>query len=143
MPSSEHPQESYLSYLESVEQLITQFDADGPLLLFGDLNAHLGCRGYVNQTTVIDRRGELWNNLISNYNLQNVSLGCLASGPVHIFQSGTNATTIDYVVNQDAMRGVSSCTTLEDRIRSSSNTMYSRYDSSTLPYISCISLSTS
>ena len=49
---------------------------------------------------------ELWNNLISNYNLLNVSLGCLASGPVHTFQSGTNATTIDYVVvNQDAMRG--------------------------------------
>ena len=49
---------------------------------------------------------DLWNNLISNYNLLNVSLGCLASGPVHTFQSGTNATTIDYVVvNQDAMRG--------------------------------------
>ena len=42
MPSSEHPQESYLCYLQSVEHIIAQFDADGPLLLLGDLNAHLG-----------------------------------------------------------------------------------------------------
>ena len=87
MPSSEHPQESYLCYLQSVEHIITQLDADGPLLLLGDLNAHLGRRSDVNQT---NHKEEHWNNLISNYNLPNVPLGSLASGPVHTFQSYHN-----------------------------------------------------
>ena len=42
MPSSEHSQETYSSYLDTVEYAISQFTADGPLLLMGDLNAHLG-----------------------------------------------------------------------------------------------------
>ena len=69
-----------------------------------------------------------------------MSLGCLASGPIHTFQSGMNATTIDYViVNQDAMRGVLSCSTLEDHplntsdhlpIRCTVDTTHLRYPTS-------------
>lgn len=124
MPSSEHPQESYISYLESVEQLITQFDADGPLLLFGDLNPIWDAEA-MSTKPLLSIAGESYGTISF---LTTTSRMCpsdaLHLGPVHTFQSGTNATTIDYVVNQDAMRGVSSCTTLEDRIRSSSNMMY-------------------
>ena len=44
MPSAEYPQDTYTSYLEDVEHLISQLNTEGPLLIMGDLNAHLGCR---------------------------------------------------------------------------------------------------
>ena len=51
-----------------------------------------------------------------------MSFGSLASGPVHTFQLGSNVTTIDYVlVNYDAIRGVSSCITLEDHALNTSD----------------------
>ncbi len=44
MPSAEQPQEVYSSYLDSVEHAISQLTSQGPLLIMGDLNAHLGDR---------------------------------------------------------------------------------------------------
>ena len=122
MPSAENTQEVYSSYLESAEHLVSQVETDGPQLIVGDLNAHLG-------STTIDRginhtnhRGTLWNNFISEHNLCNISLGSLSSGAAYTYSSGEITSTIDYVLtNQDALRGISSCVTLEDHPLNSSD----------------------
>ena len=44
MPSADQPQEVYSTYLDSVEHSISQLSSKGPLLVFGDLNAHLGSK---------------------------------------------------------------------------------------------------
>ena len=119
MPSAENTQEVYL---ESAEHLVSQVETDGPLLIVGDLNAHLG-------STTIDRginhtnhRGRLWNNFISEHNLCNVSMGSLSSGAAYTYSSGDFTSTIDYVLTiQDAHRGVLSCVTLEDHPLNSSD----------------------
>ena len=87
----------------------------------GDLNAHLGSRNDLN-TNHTNHRGMQWNAVISEHNLSNVSLGSLSSGATYTFSSGENASTIDYVLaNQDALRGISSCVTLEDHPLNSSD----------------------
>ena len=64
----------------------------------------------------------LWNNIISEHNLSNVSLGSLSSGATYTYSSGVNTSTIDYVLaNQDAFKGISSCVTLEDHPLNSSD----------------------
>lgn len=64
----------------------------------------------------------IWNNIISENNLSNVSLGSLSSGATYTYSSGVNTSTIDYVLaNQDTFKGISSCVTLEDHPLNSSD----------------------
>ena len=84
MPSTENTQEIYSSYLESVEHCISQFESDGPVLIVGDLNAHLGSRNDLN-TNHTNHRGMQWNAVISEHNLSNVSLGSLSSGATYTY----------------------------------------------------------
>ena len=115
MPSAETSQEVYSSYLETAEHLISQFGSDGSLLIVGDLNAHLGFPRNDFDTNYVNHRGMLWNNIISDSNLSNVSLGSLSSGSTYTYSSGKHKSIIDYVLaNQDALRGISSCVTLEE-----------------------------
>ena len=103
MPSAELPQETLSLYLESVEHLISQLNSDGPLLVVGDFNAHLGSRDSEDPHSC-NYRGNQWNTHIEDHTLYNVSLGCGSTGPTHTFASGGNMTTIDYVLtNQDAL----------------------------------------
>ena len=114
MPSAEYPQDTYTSYLEDVEHLISQLNTEGPLLIMGDLNAHLSSRyeEFANQDG--NQRGSMWNSVISEHNFHNVSLGSFASGPSYTYSSGENFSTIDFAIaNLDAVRGISSCGTLE------------------------------
>ena len=56
MPSgeqSQHCQDVYDTYFDSVEHCISQLSNKGPLLVLGDLNAHLGCR----DTSLTNSRG--------------------------------------------------------------------------------------
>ena len=57
----------------------------------------------------------MWNSVISEHNLHNVSVGSLASSPLYTYSSGDNFSTIDFAIaNLDALRGIFSCVTLED-----------------------------
>ena len=58
--------------------------ADGPVLIVGDLNAHLGSRNDLN-TNHTNHRGMQWNAVISEHNLSNVSLGSLSSGATYTY----------------------------------------------------------
>ena len=113
MPSGEQPQDIYDTYFDSVEHCISQLSNKGPLLVLGDLNAHLGCRG----TSSTNFRGNKWIKMIDEHSLINVSLCSLASGPTYTYTSGGNSTTIDYIISNsdlDAFRGISNCSTLEE-----------------------------
>ena len=112
MPSAEQPQEVYSSYLSSVEHAISQLNTQGPLLIMGDLNAHLGDRTEANTT---NPRGVLWNNMLDAHSLVNVSLGPLATGTPYTYSSGGCFTLLDFTVsNIDASRGISSSCTLDE-----------------------------
>ena len=114
MPSAEQPQECFSSHLESVEHIISQLNSHGPMIVVGDLNAHLGSRDPDAQNAC-NSRGLQWNSVIHFHSLYNVSLGCLSSGPMYTFSSGENTSTVNYVLaNQDASRGIRSCITFED-----------------------------
>ena len=53
--------------------------------------------------------------MIEDNTLINVSLTSLATGPCHTFSSGKNFTTVDYIVsNHDALRGLLSCSTIDE-----------------------------
>ena len=119
MPSSEQSQETYSSYLDTVEHAISQFTADGPLLLVGDLNAHFGSRDLDTQqlcnpaTQPCNSRGRQWHSLTETHSLHNVSLQAVP--PPHIQQEVILPLLTIYVLgNDDALRRVSSCVTLDD-----------------------------
>ena len=85
----------------------------------GDLNAHLGSRDLDTLcypvTQPCNSRGRQWHSLTETHLLHNVSLSSLASGHSSTYSSGGHTSTIDYVLgNDDALRGVSSCVTLDD-----------------------------
>ena len=114
MPCAEQPQYLFSCYLETVEHLISRFKSDGPLIVVGDLNAHLGSRD-PEVKNACNGRGLEWNTIIHTYFFHNVSLGCLSSGPTYTYSSCGNISTFDYVIaNQDAARGINTCVTLED-----------------------------
>ena len=112
MPSANHSSDEYSSCLEVVEQLISQLTADGPLIVGGDLNAHLGG---IEDGRETNHRGSMWNSLIYDYNLYNATVGCLSAGPSYTYASGGHFTMVDYLImNQDGSRGVSSCSVTEE-----------------------------
>ena len=77
MPSSDKSVDIYnnnkiknikMSYLDIVEQAICQLSCKGPLLVVGDLNAHLGSNG---SSGLPNSRGCLWNKIIEEQYLLN------------------------------------------------------------------------
>ena len=91
---------------------ISQLNTEGPLLIMGDLNAHLGCRSEKCATQDRNQKGSMWNSVILEHNLHSVSLGSLVSSPSYTYSSGEYFSTIDFVLaNLDALRGIFSCVT--------------------------------
>ena len=76
MPSANHSSDEYSSYFEVVEQLISQLTADGPPIVAGDLNAHLGG---VERLTI----GAACGTALFMINLYNATVGCLSAGPFY------------------------------------------------------------
>ena len=131
MPSADQPQETYTSYLEIVEHAVSQFSNDGPLVVMGDLNAHLGSRVCDNPQQSCNSRGQQWLNLCESLSLHNISSSSLSSGPSYTYSSGGHISTVDYVLgNSDAVRGVCSCNTLEEHPLNTSDHLpiYSTFD---------------
>ena len=81
--------------LETVEHAVSQFTDDGPLLVVGDFNAHLGSKDPDTPQTC-NPRGRQWLSLIDSLSLHNVSLSSLSTGPSYTYTSGGHTTTIDY-----------------------------------------------
>ena len=65
-------------------------EADGPILILGDFNAHIS----------ISRKsqGDLFCEAIEDCNLFIASLSCIANGPGYTFFSGDRKSTVDYIL---------------------------------------------
>ena len=120
MPSANHTSDEYSSCLNVVEHLISQLTAVGPLIVAGDINAHIGS---ADGGQAPNNRGGMWNSLIDEYSLFTMLqlIGCQYSGPSCTYASGGGGgggggdfTMNDYILmNQDGSRGISTCSVIE------------------------------
>ena len=85
MPSANHTSDEYSSCLNVVEHLISQLTAVGPLIVAGDVNAHIGS---ADDGKAPNNRGGMWNSLIDEYSLYSATIGCQYSGPSCTYASG-------------------------------------------------------
>lgn len=87
MPSANHTSDEYSSCLNAVEHLISQLTAVGPLIVAGDINAHIGS---ADGGQAPNNRGGMWNSLIDEYSLFTMLqlIGCQYSGPSCTYASG-------------------------------------------------------
>ena len=77
LPSSDHTFEEYRKYVGDLVSIISTLEPYGPLILVGDLNAHL------NAPT--NKQGDLVLEAIRNCNLFIASSSCIAKGPGYTF----------------------------------------------------------
>ena len=75
LPSSDHTIEEYRKYVGDLVSIISTLEPYGPLILVGDLNAHL------NAPT--NKQGDLVFEAIRNCNLFIASSSCIAKGPCY------------------------------------------------------------
>ena len=115
MPSSDYPQDEYISCLEAVDTIISRLSPDDPLLVVGDLNCHLGPMGGHRSSDSTNSRGILWKELIDNHSLYVPSQSDIATGPTYTYSSGGSFTTLDYIIGNAVLASyLTSCRTIED-----------------------------
>ena len=85
-------------YIAIIDQAISNTSCSSPLLVVGDLNCHLGHAGGPRSLAEPNHRGMQWKNILDSHSLYVPSLSQLATGPVHTFSSGSNSTTLDYII---------------------------------------------
>jgi len=103
--------ECYSEHLIELEWVVSEHQPDGPVIVMGDFNAHLGtlggrrCMGQPNQQGIL-------HQLITCCNLYAVSRASLSQGPLYIFQNSVSQTTVDYVLaSQNATEYIRHCYT--------------------------------
>ena len=90
LPSSDHTFEEYCKYVGDLVSIISTLEPYGPLILVGDLNAHL------NDPT--NKQGDLVLEAIRNFNLFIASSSCIAKGPGYTFFNTYRKTVVDYIL---------------------------------------------
>ena len=69
MPSSYQPQVVYSSYVDIMDQTISQISPTSPLVVVGDLNCHMGYLGSPRSPDCPNARGSQWAELIDHHSL--------------------------------------------------------------------------
>ena len=90
LPSSDHSINEFNQYLNDLVSIISSLESCGPLIILGDLNAHL------NAPT--NHQGDLLLETVSNCNLCVASSSCIAKGPGYTFFCSEWKTTVDYIL---------------------------------------------
>lgn len=98
LPSAVHPLEEYAEYLTGI---VCAIEHSGPILLLGDFNAHLPSFG--NSTVMANQQGNILLHFIQHQNLFVASTCSIAKGPTYTYFSGTNKTTVDYIIADSAI----------------------------------------
>ena len=101
-------------YLHELENTILALQSDGPIMVLGDFNAHLGCMGGPRGMGEANLQGKLLLDLMCRTNLFAASLCSISSGPSYTYFSGAHHTTVDYCLldNHDA-HILQDCVTLD------------------------------
>ena len=83
VPSSDQPQEFYNKHLATINQVISSTPCSSPLLVFGDLNCHLGHLGGPRSSDEPNHRGMQWKYLLDNHSLYVPSPKLRLAPPTH------------------------------------------------------------
>ena len=81
--------EEFCKYVNDLVSIISTLESYGPVILVGDLNAHL--------SAPTNQQGDLLE-AISNSNLIITSSSCIAKGPGYTFFNGDWKTIVDYIL---------------------------------------------
>ena len=98
LPCSDQGMECYREHLVELEQLICESQHQGPVLIAGDFNAHLGSLGGPRGLGQPNQQGLLFKDLIDRCSLHVLSLSERSEGPAYTFWNSTSETTVDYII---------------------------------------------
>jgi endonuclease/exonuclease/phosphatase family metal-dependent hydrolase len=97
--------------LIELEKLVCESEEYGPIIIAGDLNAHLGSLGGPKGTGDANQQGFLIKELINRCSLHTTSMSSLATGPNW---NAKTKTTVDYILGDyEASFLVTKCSTHE------------------------------
>ena len=114
LPCSDMGMECYSEHLVELENLISESERLGPIVIIGDFNAHLGKLGDVRGQGNPNQQGTLLHQLLVRCKLYAVSLSSISRGPLYTFWNSTTQTTVDYAIaSQDASDYIQHCFTHE------------------------------
>ena len=114
LPCADMGIECYGEHLVELENLISQRQQLGPVLITGDFNAHLGTLGGARDQGSPNQQGILLHQLLVRCNLYAVSLSPLSTGPQYTFWNSVIQTTVDYIIaSHDAADYIQCCFTHE------------------------------
>ena len=106
LPSTDYPLEQFEECLNELVSVSSALQADGPVILLGDFNAHL-CHPRNHQ-------GDLLHDAITHSDLIVPSTSCISTGPRYTFFSGNNRTVVDYILMDNSLcSSVDQCFTHE------------------------------
>ena len=90
--------ESYREHIIELENLISDSQHFGAVVIAGDFNAHIGCLGGLRGEGQPNHQGLLVKDLIDRCSLHVLSLSGRAEGPNYTFWNSTSETTVDYII---------------------------------------------
>ena len=94
LPCLDQGVDCYREHLVELERVISESELQGPVVVLGDFNAHLGGEAGGEQNL----QGALLQEVLERCSLSAVSQGVMASGPGYTFCSGDVRTTVDYIL---------------------------------------------
>ena len=108
LPCLDQGVDCYREHLVELERVISESELQGPVMVLGDFNAHLGGEAVGEENL----QGALLQEVLERCSLSAVSQGAMASGPGYTFCSGDVRTTVDYILmDVEAALMVVSCRT--------------------------------
>ena len=108
LPCLDQGVDCYREHLVELERVISESELQGPIMVLGDFNAHLGGEAVGEENL----QGALLQEVLERCSLSAVSQGAMASGPGYTFCSGDVRTTVDYILmDVEAASMVVSCRT--------------------------------
>ena len=111
LPSTDHPVQEYVDCLAELESVISALQADGPVIIMGDFNAHLGNIG---NSGTRNQVGELLFDVVCRCNLYVASISDMATGANYTYSNGPHHTTVDYSILDCGLS--QSCTILHPNV---------------------------
>lgn len=96
LPSTDQPLPNFIEYLQELESIVSTLQAQGPVVVMGDFNAHIGALAGGHLKDPPNAQGRLLYELMASLDLYAVSLSEVAQGPNFTFSNGVHETTVDY-----------------------------------------------
>lgn len=113
LPSTDHPTPEYTEYLLELETIVTALQSEGPVIVAGDFNAHIGTLGCGRGRDPPNHTGRLLLDVICRCDLFVASLLEDAAGADYTYAEGSHRTTVDYCITDSCLaHSITSCTTL-------------------------------